>query len=121
MTTDPYSASELGRAVERIELDIREIKADVKQQAAVYVTRGEYEAWRQGLDREVRDLKSATTSAQEATTAGLAALRSEISADFASLRNEMRNATPQWWVIAGLIVTGVGVLTALVIAISKGV
>ena len=31
MTTEPWSSPELGRAVERIELDLREIKSDIKK------------------------------------------------------------------------------------------
>jgi uncharacterized protein YhaN len=107
---DEYSASELGRAVERIELDIREIKTDVKQQAAIYVTRGEYEAWRQGIDREVRDIKTSLAD-------GLTAIRG----DLKTQASAMQQQTPQWWVIAALIVSALGVGITLILALAKGV
>ena len=110
MSEPNWSASELGRAVERIELDCREIKTDLKQQAAVFVTRGEYEAWRQGIDREVRDIKTMVTSLGDQLDGGLK-----------SIRDEIRNSSPQWWVIAALGVSGVGVLITLVLALAKGV
>lgn len=104
---DEWSASELGRAVERIELDCREIKTDLKGQQALYVTRGEHEAWRQGIDREVRDLKAMVTG-----------LGSQIDAGLQSIRAEIRQASPQWWVIAALGVSGLGVLISVIVAIT---
>lgn len=97
--TDPYSPAELGRAVERIELDIREIKADIKGQQAVYVTRGEYEAWRQGIDREVRDIKAA------------------LSDGLNGIRADLKSSTPQWWVIAALGCSALALVVTIIIAI----
>ena len=110
MADNDWSASELGRAVERIELDCREIKTDLKGQQALYVTRGEHEAWRQGIDREVRDIKALATGLSQQLDAGLT-----------SIRTEIRNSTPQWWVIAALIVSGLGVAVTLILALAKGV
>lgn len=104
MTTNPdpiWSPGELGRAVERIELDIREIKSDVKNQSAVYVTRGEFEAWRTGNDREVRDIKQALAD-------GLTAIRADL-----------KHQSPQWWVIAALGVSGVGLVVTILVAVTN--
>jgi hypothetical protein len=117
---DEYSASEFGRAVERIELDIREIKTDVKQQGQNFVTRLEFDAWRQGIGREVGDLKAATSSVQDAVTTGLNALRAEWATDFAALRTEVRSSTPQWWVIAALGVSALGLVITILLALNNG-
>ena len=101
MTDEPWSASELGRTVERIELDIREIKTDVKHQSAVYVTRGEYEAWRTGIDREVRDIKTALTD-------GLAGIRADL-----------KSSTPQWWVMAALGCSILSVIVGIIVAAGR--
>ncbi|WP_183092898.1 hypothetical protein [Nocardioides stalactiti] len=105
--SEPYSPPELGRAVERIELDIREIKNDVKSQSTVFVTRGEFEAWRLSNDREVRDIKAALAE-------GLAAMRT----DLGGIRQDLKNSSPQWWVIAALGCSGVGLMVSLIIAVT---
>jgi len=94
---DPYSPAELGRAVERIELDIREIKNDVKQQDRIYVTRGEYEAWRTGIDREVSSIKTALATGIE------------------SIRNDLKSSTPQWWVMLALGVSALSLIVGVIV------
>lgn len=102
MTTDPlYTPPELGRAVERIELDIREIKQDVKAQGAVYITRGEYEAWRVGMDREVRDIKTALTNGLH------------------DIRTDLKSSTPQWWVMLALGISALSALVAIFLAVTS--
>lgn len=94
--SDPYSPGELGRAVERIELDIREIKTDLKSQGTAFITRGEFEAWRTGIDREVRDMKQS------------------IADGLADIKADLKHSTPQWWVIAALGVAALSFITTLV-------
>lgn len=102
MTDPAWQPAEIVRAVERIELDIREIKTDVKQQGAVYVTRGEFEAWRQGIDREVRDIKVA------------------LSDGITGIRADLKHQTPQWWVIAALGCSVLSLVVGVVLAINAG-
>lgn len=118
--TEPMSQGELGRAVERIELDIREIKTDVKQQAAVYVTRGEFEAWKQGVDREVRDTKGAATTAQQALTTAVTGLRAEFASGLDGIRADIKHQTPQWWVIGALGCSVLSLIVGVVLAIANG-
>lgn len=54
---DEYSNAELSRAVQRIEADVHEIKTDVKAQAAVYATKEYVSEVKDGLGREIRDLR----------------------------------------------------------------
>lgn len=102
---DSWTPPELGRAVERIELDVREIKTDIRQQGQQYVTRSEFETWRVSNDRELRDIKSGqTTNAEENRTA------------FAELRAELKSSSPPWWQIA---TGGIGAVTLIVLLAEK--
>lgn len=96
--TDAPTPPELGRAIERIELDTREIKQDLKEQSKNYVTRGEFEAWRTGLDREVVGIKDSLKD-------GLTEIKKSI--------GEIKSARPSWLQVTPIIISAI--LAALVI------
>ena len=70
--TEPTTA-EVVRTVHRIEEDVREMKKDMKAQGSTFIPRGEFEAWRTAIDREIVGLK-------EQLAKGFDEIKAEISA-----------------------------------------
>lgn len=95
--TDTPTPPELGRAVARIELDLREIKVDLKNQGQNYVARGEFEAWRTAIDREVKGIKD---SIDKAIT-------------------ELKAARPAWWQVAPIITSVIAVVVVVFPSLTK--
>lgn len=89
---DQMTQGELGRAIGRIEEDVREVKRDLKSQQQQYVTRSEYETRMTALDRE------------------LVGLRSSVSAGFAEVKADLKNSRPSWWVVAALLISSAAVV-----------
>lgn len=64
MPEEDYTPAEVVRSLKRIEADLAEVKSEVRQQAAGYIARAEYETWKAAIGREVNDIKTNLTAAR---------------------------------------------------------
>ncbi|WP_293782621.1 hypothetical protein [uncultured Aeromicrobium sp.] len=55
---EPYTVAEVVRSLKRVEAGLAEVRTDLRSQAAGYVTRAEFQVWRDGIGRELREIKS---------------------------------------------------------------
>lgn len=69
MAEDEYTQAEIVRSLKRIELDVSEVKAEVRQQAIGYVARAEFVTYKDAIGREIADLKVSAASARVPWTA----------------------------------------------------
>lgn len=77
MTPSPKEPATLDVVVERlghISKSVDDLRGEVKDQSRGFVSRGEFEAWQTGYDREMRDLKAHVAKIEvDADTAVVAA------------------------------------------------
>lgn len=99
--SDEPTIGEIGRAVLRVEGDVRDLRAEVKQQTATYVTRAEYAERNRAIDRETVAIR------EEGRTT-----RAELQAGFAELKAQRA----PWWV---LLSSGLALLSMLFLVIEK--
>lgn len=71
---DEYTQAEVVRTLQRIEKDVAEVKADVRQQSTGYVSRAEFDTYKSAIGREVADLKIERAAARVPWTAVVAAV-----------------------------------------------
>jgi hypothetical protein len=90
MTTpdeDSVTLGEVGRAVVRIEQDLREVKGDVKAMPGQFVLRSEYDARNESVDAGLGDIKQALERRSAALPTWLAAIAAGAAALAAYLRH----------------------------------
>ena len=57
MSDDEYTNAEIARSLTRLEASQRETNSKLDALAAGFMPRGEFDAWRTGMDREIKALK----------------------------------------------------------------
>lgn len=92
MTPEDFSTGEVGRALQRIEGDLREVKTDIKGMGLVYVTRAEYDVREQAIDRELKGVRAALDKGIE----------------------ELKAARPMWWQVAPFLVAAMSLAIVLI-------
>jgi len=58
--TDDYTMPEVVRLLKSLTADVKDLREDVHDLGAQFVTRAEFEAWRTAYDRELKELKATT-------------------------------------------------------------
>ena len=95
--SEGFTMGEAGRALVRIEGDVREVKAEIKTMSGTYVTRAEYDVREQSLNREITGIRAALDS-------GIADLKSQ---------------RPMWWQVAPFIIAAMSLTVVLIPLIAK--
>jgi len=70
MSEDPesYSQAEIVRLLKGLDRSVTELRGEVHQLGATFVTRAELDAWRTSYDREIKDVKADVAEAKAAAT-----------------------------------------------------
>lgn len=64
MPEPDYTNAEVVRSLQRIEKDVSEVKAEMRQQIAGYVPRGEFDTWKAGIGREIGEIRTSMTASR---------------------------------------------------------
>lgn len=64
MNEPDYTNAEVVRSLQRIEKDVSEVKAEMRQQIAGYVARAEYDTWKAAIGREIAELRTNMTASK---------------------------------------------------------
>jgi hypothetical protein len=96
--TDDQTLAVLVSQVGDLRGDFKLLADQITARDQQFVTRGEFEAWRIGMDREMKDAKS------------------EIKAN----KDESTRAKAPWWAVGSLIVAAIAVALAVVQALVQG-
>ena len=71
-TDAEMTMGEVARALARIEVGQAELRQDLGRLSRGFVSRGEYDAWRDGISREIRHVKDEVADAKTAAAADIA-------------------------------------------------
>ena len=97
-TDAEMTMGEVARSLARIESGQAQLGAEVARLTAGFVSQGEYAAWRDGLGREVRDLK----------------------VDMTALEARVDARRAPWWSVAAVLVAATALLAQVIPALAGG-
>jgi len=87
---EDWTLGEVGRALVRVEADLREVKGDMKKLGQIYVTRVEHEQTRNEIREDIKDIK-----------------------------NSIAASRAPWWQVSSLVVGAAGLAISLVVLLSR--